>query len=857
MSKVIDVEWYDILERANNQLDGYDIIGTLAEGGHGKVELARRLKDGEVVAIKRIPKSDYFRQADSVRVLEERVIMSQSTTWLVRLIEAFQNQDYLFLICEFMPGGSILYLPYRSDFDGAQTKVDDPEAKLLPMEVSKIYVAQLVLALEELHSMGFVHRDVKPENVLIDRNGLVRLADFGSAARLNKDGKVRSFTAVGTPDYLSPEVLAGQNCKNGAEYGTEVDLWGLGVTIYELATGELPFYSESLLHTYNKIQNHKLNHNLDDLRIDTDVIDLLKHLICDAEERWTLKQVKEHKLFVDLDWSNMKTASPYFLPTPCDDLREYLMENDDEVQEITKLMKMGKSWCFEGTHLPFVGFTWTFNRYVIAKLGNDEPYRDQSMSASIISSQSNLDRLSKSFDRIEEGSNRESGDLHERYDLIFSQHQQALTELDTTLKALISCEEQLTRQASTNDELLQRIETLKITNELDRKKINELVRKLEETLVKGSPLKSDPRHDKRQIKQRQQEYRQLEQRYMQECRAHETVISEMAQLRTSKALLEKELEHLKGNDSNSIRAISQLGTPQKDFEARSRKGTLTGSISLFKSPTRPEIKGTVVMEGYLKTPETSGPKRNGWKKIHVVLADGTLFVGDNMHISLYDDMFWVQPVMSRELPHIQAKMTLTCFKVRSISDEGSVHLSRTPSLLPSPTKKIALSGADKAQKSLPQLQNLLEKEIKVRDGAVQMSTIANDTTRAQLHSHIEAANRTIKSLEAQIETMSFRDVAELEGQPPSTSLLGHDMHNCIVDAQECQVCCRDNWSTSYVECNSCRLVCHRECRSMVSVTCGEVESLANILPIYFMATNREECKKWIQILESCKQTSRH
>eukprot|EP00010_Vexillifera_abyssalis_P003238 CAMPEP_0201563220 /NCGR_PEP_ID=MMETSP0173_2-20130828/79762_1 /ASSEMBLY_ACC=CAM_ASM_000268 /TAXON_ID=218659 /ORGANISM="Vexillifera sp., Strain DIVA3 564/2" /LENGTH=257 /DNA_ID=CAMNT_0047977873 /DNA_START=204 /DNA_END=974 /DNA_ORIENTATION=+ len=166
-------------------------------------------------------------------------------------------------------------------------------------KVVQFFAAELLLALEHLHACGVIYRDLKLENVLLDQEGHVCLADFGLAKMLEK-GTTRTSTICGTPGYLAPEILAGK------PYGRGVDLWSLGVLIYELSTGVNPFLSNTTQETLKNIVYLQVRYPRE--LFSAPLIDLLQSLIeRDPHQRITIEKMRAHPYFKGISWHKLLT----------------------------------------------------------------------------------------------------------------------------------------------------------------------------------------------------------------------------------------------------------------------------------------------------------------------------------------------------------------------------------------------------------------------------------------------------------------------------------------------------------------------------------------------------------------------
>uniref|UniRef100_A0A7N8Y6D8 non-specific serine/threonine protein kinase n=1 Tax=Mastacembelus armatus TaxID=205130 RepID=A0A7N8Y6D8_9TELE len=264
-----------------------------------------------------------------------------SSPWIVQLCCAFQDDRNLYMVMEFMPGGDLVTLTMNYD---------------IPEKWACFYTAEVVLALDAIHSMGFIHRDVKPDNMLLDQQGHLKLADFGTCMKMDSTGMVHCETAVGTPDYISPEVLQSQG--GDGYYGRECDWWSVGVFIYELLVGETPFYAESLVGTYGKIMNHKNSLAFpDDVEMSPEAKDLICAFLTDRQVRLGrtgVDEIKCHPFFKNDQWTfdNIReTVAPVVpeLSSDIDTSNFDIIEDDKGAAETFPPPK-----AFVGNQLPFI-----------------------------------------------------------------------------------------------------------------------------------------------------------------------------------------------------------------------------------------------------------------------------------------------------------------------------------------------------------------------------------------------------------------------------------------------------------------------------------------------------------------------
>ncbi|KAL3655085.1 putative serine/threonine protein kinase ireh1 [Castilleja foliolosa] len=333
-------------------IDDFEIIKPISRGAFGRVFLAKKRTTGDLFAIKVLKKADMIRKNAVESILAERdILISVRNPFVVRFFYSFTCRENLYLVMEYLNGGD-LYSLLRN-------------LGCLDEDVARVYIAEVVLALEYLHSLHVVHRDLKPDNLLIAHDGHIKLTDFG----LSRVGLINSTdlsgpavsgtflmdedeptlspsehqeerhqkrSAVGTPDYLAPEILLGTG------HGFTADWWSVGVILFEIIVGIPPFNAEHpqkiscsfifferafikpnyKIETLEKIFENILNRKIPWPRVpdemSSDAYDLIDRLLTeDPNQRLGAvgaSEVKQHPYFRDINWDTLARQKAAFVP---------------------------------------------------------------------------------------------------------------------------------------------------------------------------------------------------------------------------------------------------------------------------------------------------------------------------------------------------------------------------------------------------------------------------------------------------------------------------------------------------------------------------------------------------------------
>ncbi|KAI9025464.1 kinase-like domain-containing protein [Hyaloraphidium curvatum] len=331
------------LRRTRLGPDDFHTVKVIGRGAFGEVRLVQKRDSGKVFAMKTLRKNEMVKKDQLAHVRAERDLLAdtQPSPWVVSLFFSFQTPTHLYLIMEYLPGGDLMNMLIKYD--------------TFSEDVTRFYIGETVLALESVHERGFVHRDVKPDNLLIDAEGHLKLSDFGLStgfhkthdsgyyARLleaaepppeegmsvdsdakpvdlaagrkerystwRKNRRTVAFSTVGTPDYMAIETFSPQG------YTAACDWWSVGAIMFECLVGYPPFCSETAHETYRKILSWREHLVIpDDVHVSREAEDLIRRLICEPQHRLNVAQIKAHPFFRPVRWDQLRATRAPFVP---------------------------------------------------------------------------------------------------------------------------------------------------------------------------------------------------------------------------------------------------------------------------------------------------------------------------------------------------------------------------------------------------------------------------------------------------------------------------------------------------------------------------------------------------------------
>ncbi|XP_024981807.1 serine/threonine-protein kinase tricorner-like isoform X1 [Cynara cardunculus var. scolymus] len=376
---------YMRLQRHKMGADDFELLTMIGKGAFGEVRVCREKTTGCVYAMKKLKKSEMLRRGQVEHVRAERNLLAEvDSNCIVKLYCSFQDAEYLYLVMEYLPGGDMMTLLMRKD------TLNEDEARF--------YVAETVLAIESIHKHNYVHRDIKPDNLLLDRYGHLRLSDFGLCKPLDcstledtdfssvdnasgtstsneraaaprrtqqeqlqhwqKNRRTLAYSTVGTPDYIAPEVLM----KKG--YALECDWWSLGAIMFEMLVGYPPFYSDDPMSTCRKIVNWKMHLKFpEEAKLSLEAKDLISKLLCNVNQRLGSKgadEIKAHPWFRGIDWDRIYQMEAAFIPEVNDELDTQNFEKFEESEHQINSSARSGPWrrMLSSKDINFVGYTY-------------------------------------------------------------------------------------------------------------------------------------------------------------------------------------------------------------------------------------------------------------------------------------------------------------------------------------------------------------------------------------------------------------------------------------------------------------------------------------------------------------------
>jgi serine/threonine protein kinase len=371
----------------------FDSIRVIGRGAFGEVRLVQMKKNKKLYAMKKLDKSKMIEKHQVAHVRSERDVLADNNNyykdnpWIVRLYYSFQDANYLYLIMEYVPGGDMMTQLIKFD--------------TFTEEQTRFYIAETVLAIDSIHKLAYIHRDIKPDNLLLDKKGHMKVSDFGLCTGLQTDrvsklaamykkiqgegdvvddgniGRSKQrfdswtkkrremvYSNVGTPDYTAPEVLQQKG------YGKECDWWSVGVIMFEMLVGYPPFCSETQRETYHKIIHHKvtlpkiMEEAAAEVAFSREARDLIEKLLCESTDRLgqvDCEDIKAHPFFANkVNWANIRSQPAPIIPTLADDFDTSNFDHYDDLEPTPHAPQGPDKFRrkLAPSDVPFIGYTY-------------------------------------------------------------------------------------------------------------------------------------------------------------------------------------------------------------------------------------------------------------------------------------------------------------------------------------------------------------------------------------------------------------------------------------------------------------------------------------------------------------------
>ena len=356
------------LFRKKISINDFEIIKPIGKGGFGEVNICRNKENKKIYAMKRMTFEQLKYKNGLLNFLAEKDILSinNNNVWMTQLRFSFIDNQYLYLIMDYCPGGDLMsYLINRDTLEETE---------------ARFYIAEIILCVDSLHKMNCIHRDLKPDNILIGKDGHIKLSDFGlsfisreklfpftenktekiipglffrktSAEEDEKNIEIKNsindsnksiksaksfqniiaYSGVGSPDYMAPELILNENNKG---YGGEIDWWSVGAIFYEMLVGIPPFLSDTPQATCEKIVHYQKYLKIpEQIKISNEAEKLIFGFLTEPKKRLGINgidEIKKKPFFKNFDWDKIRDMSPPFIPkldSP-EDTRYFLHEKN-------------------------------------------------------------------------------------------------------------------------------------------------------------------------------------------------------------------------------------------------------------------------------------------------------------------------------------------------------------------------------------------------------------------------------------------------------------------------------------------------------------------------------------------------